>query len=498
MDRMDRVRAMVLESLLELVETLSKRIDEHGAALRQSEALTRYALIDPLLRELGWDTANPALVIPEHRLGAGVADYALVSDGKPMVVVEAKKLDENLHNAASQGITYCISDGIRFFSVTDGRRWEIYETHLPVPIDGKRIVSLDLRGTPATEVCLKAMALWQPSVQQGNVMAAEKPIVGLDAIGQTATADAADNPNATSQQATTYAPVSVQQTQLATHLSPVSVPNAIEQEWISVSEYSPAKEDKAPYELRFPDGSTTKIQRWFMLLTETVRWLYNNRYITESNLRIQDTRNLIVSDSPFHPGGRPFSQSKTIGPLHVETHGHRWTLVRKIRTLITRTGLASSQFKVRIATTYEPASAPRTRPPAHSAPTSVPNTGEQEWIPLSDLNPKGRDPSPVEIQFPDNSKVALGRWNLVMVETARWLYRNSYLNARNWRIRRGTRYIVSNTAIHADGKEFHSPAAILGSLYVEKNYSALNSVKNARTVIERAGQDPAQFKVRLR
>ena len=50
---------MILESLLELVETLKARIDTHGDQLRQSEALTRYALIDPLLRELGWDTEDP-------------------------------------------------------------------------------------------------------------------------------------------------------------------------------------------------------------------------------------------------------------------------------------------------------------------------------------------------------------------------------------------------------------------------------------------------------
>ena len=51
---------MPLESLLELVETLRARIDEHGPALRQSEALTRAVLVDPLLRELGWDTEDPA------------------------------------------------------------------------------------------------------------------------------------------------------------------------------------------------------------------------------------------------------------------------------------------------------------------------------------------------------------------------------------------------------------------------------------------------------
>ena len=37
---------MPLEDLLELVGTLRDRIDEHGNELRQSEALTRYALID--------------------------------------------------------------------------------------------------------------------------------------------------------------------------------------------------------------------------------------------------------------------------------------------------------------------------------------------------------------------------------------------------------------------------------------------------------------------
>ena len=54
--------------------------------------MTRAALIDPLLRELGWDTENPALVMPEYRLGRGYADYALLKDGKPVMMVEAKKL----------------------------------------------------------------------------------------------------------------------------------------------------------------------------------------------------------------------------------------------------------------------------------------------------------------------------------------------------------------------------------------------------------------------
>ena len=50
---------MVLESLFDLVNDLKVRIGEHGSQLRSNEMQTRYALIDPLLRELGWDTSDP-------------------------------------------------------------------------------------------------------------------------------------------------------------------------------------------------------------------------------------------------------------------------------------------------------------------------------------------------------------------------------------------------------------------------------------------------------
>ena len=63
---------MVLEELHELVEALKARIDAHSVELQKSEALTRYALIDPLLRALGWDTADPSQVLVEFRSASGL------------------------------------------------------------------------------------------------------------------------------------------------------------------------------------------------------------------------------------------------------------------------------------------------------------------------------------------------------------------------------------------------------------------------------------------
>ena len=132
------IQNMPMTDLLTLVTKLGSRIDDHRDAFKQSEALTRSALIDPLLRALGWDTEDPEAVVPEYNAKAGRADYALLRDGSPAVMVEAKRLDTPLQGkVVEQGIGYCINQGVGYFAVTDGRRWRIYETHREVPLEQK-------------------------------------------------------------------------------------------------------------------------------------------------------------------------------------------------------------------------------------------------------------------------------------------------------------------------------------------------------------------------
>jgi len=466
---------MVLESLLELVDTLRKRIDEHGAALRQSEALTRYALIDPLLRELGWDTEDPALVMPEYRLGKGYADYALLGDGKPMIMVEAKKLGTPLQDAASQGIGYCIEDGIAFFAVTDGRQWEIYETHKMAPIAEKVIVQFDLTHSPGV-VCLQALALWHPAVEQDSVKAGQTPLVQR-AHPEASPIVEVPHPEANFIDATQSAPKASRDNQ----------------NWISISEFSPQKEDEAPTELRFPDDNAVQIQNWFMLLTETVRWLYDNRHLTEANPQVRSARSLIVSDSPFHSSGRPFAWPKSIGPLYIEAHGHRYTLTRKLRTVIIRTGQDPAQFKVRL-----PA---QSTPSQRSDPSSAARVNNADgtlsgWQPLSELRPKLHSVPPIEIQFPDGSSTPVGRWNRIVIETVRWLIGKNLLNRAHLPIQQGRRYLLAERPIHSTGTNFHQPKQVNG-LYLEASYNADYQVRNANRLINVADQDPTQFKVRF-
>ena len=56
---------MPLDDLAQVIETIQQRIRDHGDSLRQNETRTRMALIDPLLQALGWDVADPGLVLAE-------------------------------------------------------------------------------------------------------------------------------------------------------------------------------------------------------------------------------------------------------------------------------------------------------------------------------------------------------------------------------------------------------------------------------------------------
>ena len=307
---------MILESLLELVETLKARIDEHDDQLRKSEWLTRYALVDPLLRELGWDTEDPKSVIPEYQSKYGRADYALLGDGKPVMMVEAKKLGTQLRDSVlSQGIQYCLEEGTKHFSVTDGQRWEVYETHKPVPIEQKRVVDFDLKDLSPTAVCLKALALWRPSVQSGHAAPGENSVV-------------VPSPS----------PLPPKPPLLLPPPPP---------EWHPLTQVKVTKGVK-PIELQFPDGSKTQLENWNPLAVETVRWLTQNKMLNASHCPVLSKNfHRCVHTEPVHEGGQPFVSYVQVNGLFVEKVGFATATISRTQSIIEHVGQDPEQFSVR-------------------------------------------------------------------------------------------------------------------------------------------------------
>lgn len=189
---------MALNELMDLFEFLKKQINEHGPYLKADETRTRQVLIDPLLKELGWDVTDPRQVELEYRIdkpfeakGQKKPDYALMPQGrdnsddetKPLAVVEAKawsavKLDE----ATTQVDGYAFARGVRYGVATDGDEWRLVDVYKQAPLQQKTETLFTISTDLASTCALKALALWNPNLclEDGPVIAEEPVLIKIN------------------------------------------------------------------------------------------------------------------------------------------------------------------------------------------------------------------------------------------------------------------------------------------------------------------------------
>ena len=156
---------MALDSLQRVIEKLQKTIEAHRGYLAGDETRTRQVLIDPLLRKLGWDVSDPNIVQLEYRVQKEQADYVLISKGKPIAVVEAKRLGSDLGDKPiMQALKYAIWDSFDYIIVTDGDKWEMYEVFKKVTFKERLLVRLELSQQSAHKNAKQALAMRKPNL----------------------------------------------------------------------------------------------------------------------------------------------------------------------------------------------------------------------------------------------------------------------------------------------------------------------------------------------
>ena len=126
---------------------------------------TRYALIDPILRALGWDTGDPMECHVEYPRGSGRADYALFDRegpvgkvGKPpTIIIEAKALDaeEDLDDGESQLSRYVraaprMNQGLGV--LTDGKEWRLFDVSIRGGFSTKLVATVGIDDSDSAEV----------------------------------------------------------------------------------------------------------------------------------------------------------------------------------------------------------------------------------------------------------------------------------------------------------------------------------------------------------
>ena len=275
-----------MDELTSCIEELKSRIKMHRGTLSENESRTRAALIDPLLRTLGWDVSDPELVTPEYSTGKGRVDYALLKEKRhPVAIFEAKKLGESLSsdNHRDQMIGYAIKEGIVYAGLTNGNDWELYDVFEKVALNQKRILDISIEKSPTYHAALQLLCLWRPNLSSGNVTEALIPIVGLPD----------DKP------------------------PPRRKPS---KDWVSLADYETESGMPSPSKIRFWNGTEKNFKSWRNLLGTTIELLYEDGYLTKDCLPYAplETVGCVVNTEPKHIHGASFvSHYKTEIPFFI-------------------------------------------------------------------------------------------------------------------------------------------------------------------------------------
>ncbi|MDE0497100.1 MAG: type I restriction endonuclease [Acidimicrobiaceae bacterium] len=110
-----------------LEEALTKARATLASGVLANEAMVQASVIRPILRELGWDDADPRQWQVEYPVDGKRVDEALLGPlGKPLVFIEAKRQGNLNVKAEEQLFRYAAHKGVPILVLTDGDTWDLY------------------------------------------------------------------------------------------------------------------------------------------------------------------------------------------------------------------------------------------------------------------------------------------------------------------------------------------------------------------------------------
>lgn len=115
---------------MEFIEKINQ-LKERAISLKdslQTEEATKNALIMPFINALGYDVFNPMEVVPEFVADSRLkkdekVDYAIIKDGKPIILIECKKVENeklDVKKHAGQLFKYFTASKAKFIILTNG------------------------------------------------------------------------------------------------------------------------------------------------------------------------------------------------------------------------------------------------------------------------------------------------------------------------------------------------------------------------------------------
>ena len=112
------------------LKQFSKRVESVKDSIQTEEA-TKTSIIMPFFAMLGYDVFNPNEFCPEYTADVGIkkgekVDYAILKDGSPIILIEAKWIGEKLQKHDSQLFRYFGTSKAKFAILTNGQIYKFF------------------------------------------------------------------------------------------------------------------------------------------------------------------------------------------------------------------------------------------------------------------------------------------------------------------------------------------------------------------------------------
>ena len=155
-------RRIEMSELSRVLEEVRKKLVAYRDR-ELNEQDTKTALIDPVLRALGWHVGDLEEVSQEYKLKPQdkPVDYAFFLVRTPKLFLEAKARGQNLEDRkwAGQIMGYAAVAGVKWTVITNGDEYRIYNACVDVPVDEKMFRAVKISdGTSTAEETLALLS----------------------------------------------------------------------------------------------------------------------------------------------------------------------------------------------------------------------------------------------------------------------------------------------------------------------------------------------------
>lgn len=339
-----------MNNLNEVLASIVEKIKKFRSFYEQNEQAVRDQIVNPILRNLGWNPENPEEVQPNVSTEEGIPDYSLIKNGKKILFVEAKKLGVDIEQkeVIRQLARYSFGEGTKYGVLTNGAVWVLIRSFEEGTTLTERIVwKTDLENEELPAVLRKITAISRTNIEHIEVLV--KKVQILDEIWQSLLDEPEEMikglmPVVKSIISQGYPDYQFEDTEIEDLLKE-RVKEIISGQFEDVTTSEPPVEPipGRPRKMKLRN-EVFELRNSFEILVNTANWLIKSGKLKPSDcpVGIGRGKRYLINKEPKHKYGDDFRASKKLSNgLCVETHGSTASLINYAKRLLEKFGVSS-------------------------------------------------------------------------------------------------------------------------------------------------------------